>query len=148
MKYPNLNIFAAWFFLVHMVVTGWVAAAGNMLLEMLGVATHEGFIPGHMVGVLLLIFVVYLVWYFMRVLPPQGNPEGNGYTIGHRVVLAANVLAFVLVVFQFTESGIGDYNMHMVLDKLSTAFGYVAMGCFAVGFSLVYQSSMPQEEKQ
>lgn len=147
MKYPNVNIFAAWFFLAHMVAAAWVAAAGNMVLELIGVETHEGFIPGLMIGVLLLLFVIYLVWYFMRALPPQGNPQGSGYRIGHRVVLAANLLALVLVVFQFFESGIADYNTHLVLDKFTTSFGYFAMGCFAVGFSLIYQSSLPQEEK-
>jgi hypothetical protein len=147
MKYPNMNIAAAWFFLTQMVVAAWVAAAGNMLLEMLGVPTQEGFIPGRMVGALLLILIIYLIWHFMRALPPQGKPEGSGYKIGHRVVLAANVFACLLLAFQYFESGIAGYNTHLVLDEFATAFGYFAMGCFAVGFSLIYQSSLPQEEK-
>ena len=146
MKYPNLNLFAAWFFLTHMVVMGWVAAAGNLLLEMLGVPTQEGFVPGRMVGALLLMFVIYLVFHFMRALPPQGKPEGNGFTIGHRVVLAANILACMLFVFQFFEPGITDHNTHLLLEKFTTFFGYFSMGCYAVGFSLIYQSSLPQEE--
>jgi hypothetical protein len=147
MKYPNVNLFAAWFFLTHLVVLGWVAASGNFLLELLGVHTQEGFIPGRMVGALLLMFVIYLVFHFKRALPPQGKPEGNGYTIGHRVVFAANILACLLVVFQYFEPGIKDYNTHLVLDQFTTSFGYFAMGCFAVGFSLIYQSSLPQEKK-
>jgi hypothetical protein len=146
MKYPNVNLFAAWFFLTQLVMGGWVAGAGNLLLEVLGVQTQEGFIPGRMVGALLLMFVIYLVWYFKRVLPPQGKPEGNGYTIGHRVVFAANILACLLYVFRFFEPAITDYNTHLVLDQFTTSFGYFAMGCFAVGFSLIYQSSLPQEQ--
>ena len=148
MKYPNLNLFAAWFFLTHLVVAGWVADAGNLLLEVLGVQTQEGFVPGRMVGALLLMFVIYLVWYFKRVLPPQGKPEGNGYTIGHRVVFAANILACLLLAFQYFEFKITDHNTHLVLDQFTTSFGYFAMGCFAVGFSLIYQSSLPQEENR
>jgi len=147
MKYPNVNIFAAWFFLTNMVIAGWVAAAGNLLLEMLGVPTQEGFIPGRMVGALLLLLIIYLVWHFMRALPPQGKPEGNGYRIGHRVVFAANILAFLLLLFQYFESGIEGYNTHLVLERFTTAFGYFAMGCYAIGFSLIYQSSLPQEKK-
>ncbi len=148
MKYPNVNIFAAWFFLLETLAMGWVASAGNLLLQMLGVPTQEGFIPGRIVGALLLLFVIYLVWHFMRALPPQGKPEGNGYKLGHRVVLAANILACLLFVFQLFESGIQGYNTHLVLEKFTTSFGYFAMGCFAVGFSLIYQSSLPQEEKR
>jgi len=147
MKYPNVNIFAAWFFLTNMVIAGWVAAAGNLLLEMLGVPTQEGFIPGRMVGALLLLLIIYLVWHFMRALPPQGKPEGSGYRIGHRVVFAANILAFLLLLFQYFESGIEGYNTHLVLERFTTAFGYFAMGCYAIGFSLIYQSSLPQEKK-
>ena len=147
MKYPNVNIIAAWFFLTHMVISGWVAAAGNLLLDMLGVPTQEGFIPGRMVGALLLLLVIYLVWHFMRALPPQGKPDGNGYRIGHRVVFAANIMACLLLLFQYFESGIADYNTHLVLERFTTAFGYFAMGCYAIGFSLVYQSSLPQEKK-
>src|SRR5512135_373302 len=148
MKYPNVNIFAAWFFIPQTLVMGWVAAAGNLLLQMLGVPVQEGFIPGRIVGALLLLFVVYLVWHFMRALPPQGKPEGNGYQLGHRLVLAANVMACLLFVFQFFAAGIESYNTHLVLDKFTTSFGYFAMGCFAIGISLIYQSALPQEEKR
>jgi hypothetical protein len=148
MKYPNVNLFAAWFFLAHLVVMGWVAAAGNFLLELMGVHTQEGFIPGRMAGALLLMFAIYLVFYFMRALPPQGKPEGYGYAIGHRVVFAANIFACLLIAFQYFEPGITDHNTHLILDQFATTFGYFAMACFAIGFSLIYQSSLPQEEKR
>ncbi len=148
MKYPNLNIFAAWFFMPQTLAMGWVAAAGRMLLEMLGVPTVEGDIPGRIVGALLLLLVVYLVWHFLRALPPQGKPGGNGYKFGHRVVLAGNILAGSLFVFHFFATSIDSYNAHLVLNKFTTSFGYFAMGCFAVGFSFIYQSALPQEEKK
>ncbi len=148
MKYPNANIFAAWFFIPQTLAMGWVAAVGRVLLEVLGVATQEGDVPGRIVGALLLLLVVYLALYFLRTLPPQGKPEGNGYLMGHRIVLAGNIMAGLLFVFHFFASGIDSYNMHLVLNKFTTSFGYLAMGCFAIGFSLIYQSALPQEEKK
>jgi hypothetical protein len=147
MKYPNLNVYFAWFFVFETMAMAWIAAAGNLLLEMLGVSTQVGFIPGRMVGALLLLFAIYLVWYFLRALPPQGKPEGNGFKTGHRIVLAANILACMVFVFQYFEAAITDHNTHLILEKITTPFGYLAMGCFAIGFSLIYQSSLPQEEK-
>ncbi len=146
MKYPNLNIFAAWFLMLQTLAMGWVAAAGRVLLEIAGVSTVEGDIPGRIVGALLLFAAVYLVWHFRGGLPPQGKPEGSGYVLGHRVVLAGNVLAAALFVFHFFAPGIESYNTHLVLDRFTTSFGYFAMGFFAVGFSFLYQSSLPQEK--
>ncbi|MGE5758272.1 MAG: hypothetical protein ACM3W8_05350 [Sideroxydans sp.] len=148
MKYPNLNIFAAWFLMLQTLAMGWVAAAGGIVLQMAGAPVHEGDVPSRIVGALLLLTVVFLVWYFMRGLPPHGKPEGNGYRVGHKVLLAGNVLAALLFVFHFFASGIDSYNTHLVLNTFTTSFGYFAMGCFAIGFSLIYQSSLPQEEKK
>ena len=147
MRFPNLNLFAAWFFMVQTLTMGWVAAAGRMLLELLGVATIEGDIPGRIVGAILLFAAVYLVWHFRGSLPPEGKPQGNGYLFGHRVVLAGNALAASLFVFHFFAPGIEGYNTHLLLDKFTTSFGYFSMGFFAVGFSFIYQSSLPQEKK-
>jgi len=147
MRYPNLNVFAAWFLMLQTLAMGWVAAAGRVVLELLGVATTEGDIPGRAVGALLLLLIVFLVWFFMRGLPPQGKAEGNGFRLGHRLLLAGNAMAASLFVFHFFATGIDDYNTHLVLNKFTTSFGYLSMGFFAIGFSLVYQSSLPQEEK-
>lgn len=148
MKYPNVNIFAAWVLMFQTLAMGWVAAGGNMVLQALGAPVVEGGVPGMMVGMLLLMFAVYLVWYFLHGLPPHGKPEGSGYKAGHRVILAGNIMATLLFVFHLFEAGITSYNTHMVLDKFTTSFGYFAMGCFAVGISLIYQSSLPQEESK
>ena len=147
MKYPNLNLFAAWFFMVQTLAMGWVAAAGRMLLELLGMATTEGDIPGRLVGALLLFAAVFMVWYFRRSLPPQGRPQGNGFVFGHRLLLTGNALAAMLFLFHFFAPGIAGYNTHLVLDKFTTLFGYLSMGLFAVGFSFIYQSALPQEKK-
>ncbi len=147
MKHQNLNIFAAWFFMFQTLAMGWVAAAGNALLGTLGAPVPEGSVPGRIVGALLLLLFIYLAWHFMRGLPPQGKAEGNGYRLGHRVVLAGNILAGMLFAFQFFEYAIEGYNTHLVLNTFTTAFGYFAMGCFAIGFSLLYQSTLPQEKK-
>ena len=146
MKYPNSNIFAAWFLMLQTLAMGWVAAMGRLLLELLGVATTEGDIPGRLVGALLLLLIVFLVWYFMHGLPPQGKPEGNGFKAGHRVLLIGNILAGLLFVFHFFATSIDSYNTHLILNKFTTSFGYFSMGLFAVGFSLIYQSSLPQEK--
>lgn len=148
MKYPNLNLFAAWFFVAQTVAMAWVAAAGQLLLVLLGAPAQEGDVPSRMVGALLLVLLIYLVWHFMRGLPPQGKPGGNGFGLGHKLLLAGNALAAVLFVFQFFATGITDHNTHLILEKISTASGYLAMGCFAIGFSMIYQSSLPPEEKK
>jgi hypothetical protein len=53
----------------------------------------------------------------------------------------------MVFVFQFFEAAITDNNTHLILEKITTPFGYLAMAGFAVGFSLIYQSTLPQEEK-
>jgi len=146
MRYPGVNIFAAWFFMPQTIAMGWVASAGRMVLEALGVATTEGDIPGRLVGALLLFLGVYLVWHFRGNLPPQGKAQGNGYRFGHWLVLVGNLLAACLFVFHFFAPGVENYNAHLVLEKFTTAFGYLCMGFFAVGFSFIYQSSLPQEK--
>jgi uncharacterized membrane protein HdeD (DUF308 family) len=148
MKHPNLNTFAAWFFIPQTVGMAWVAGGGTLLLSALSVPAQEGDVPSRMVGALLLLLAVFVTWYLMRGLPPKGKPEGNGYALGHKLLVAGNVLAACLFVFQFFAAGIESHNLHLVLEKFTTAFGYLAMGCFAVGFSLIYQSALPQEEKQ
>src|SRR3970040_477469 len=146
MKYPNSNIFAAWFLMLQTLAMGWVAAMGRVLLGLLGVATTEGDVPGRLVGALLLLLIVFLVWYFMHGLPPHGKPEGNGFKAGHRVLLIGNILAGLLFVFHFFAASIDSHSLPLVLNKFTTSFGYFSMGLFAVGFSLVYQSSLPQEK--
>lgn len=147
MRFPILNIFAAWFFILQVLAMGWIAAVGRVVLELLGATTHEGDVPGRLVGALLLIAAIYTVWHVLRTLPPQGKPGGNGYLLGHKLVLAANVLGGCLFVFQLFATGIESYNTHMILDKFTTAFGYLAIGCIAFGFSLIFQSAQSKVAK-
>lgn len=143
--WQRMNLFVAWFFIPQTLAMGFVAAAGRILLELLGVATHEGDIPGRIVGALLLFGAVYLVLHFRRSLPPEGRPDGKGYQFGQRLVLAGNCLSGLFIVFQFTHPLIQSKDMLLVLDGFTDAFGYWAMGCWVVGFSFLYQSSLPNK---
>lgn len=139
----RINIFAAWFLIPLTLVMGWVAATGRMLLELLGVTTYEGDIPGRLVGALLLFGAVYLVLHFRGSLPPEGKPEGKGYKYGQRFVLAANLLAALFCLFQFTHPLIENHDVRLVLNGFTDAFGYWSMALWVVGFSFLYQSSLP-----
>ena len=144
----RLNIFLAWFFMPQTIVMGWIAAVGGSVLQVLGSPVTEGDIPSRLMGAVLLFAALYLVWHFRGGnLPPEGKPEGNGYRFGHKLVLAGNVMAACLFVYQFFEPSIDSHNLHLVLTKFTNAFGYLCMGFFAVGFSLLYQSSLPQESQ-
>jgi len=148
MKYPKVNIFAAWFFMVNTLFMGWVAKTGEILLQLLGIPAVEGDVPSRIVGTLFLFAAVFAVLYFRRSLPPEGTPGEKDYLFGHRLVLIGNLLALSLFVFQMFATTITDYNTHLVLNKFTTAFGYLCMGFFAVGFSFIYQSSMRLQEKK
>ena len=141
----KVNLFMAWFFIPQTLAMGWVAAAGRVVLELLGATTHEGDIPGRIVGALLLFGAVYLVLHLRGSLPPEGKPEGNGFRFGHRLVMAGNLLAVLLFIFSLTNSLIGNPDVLMVLTRFTTAFGYWAMAFWVVGFSFLYQSSLPEK---
>lgn len=145
--HARINLFFAWFFIPQTLAMGWVAAVGRIVLEVLGTDTYEGDIPGRMVGAVLLLGAIYLFLHYRGSLPPEGKPEGNGYRIGHRSVLLGNVLAAMLFVFQFVAPLIDGYNTHLILDNFTTAFGYWAMACWVVGFSLLYQSAQPRQSE-
>lgn len=147
MKYPQLNIFAAWFFIPETLAMGWVAAAGRMVLEMGGVEVAEGAIPTRIVGALLLLASLFLIRIWLGgVLPIVGNPGGSGYRLGHKLILAGNVLASLLFVFPFMLHLLSHPDAIMVLTKFTTAFGYWVMALWAIGFSFVYQSTLPVEK--
>lgn len=141
----KVNLFMAWFLIPQTVAMGFVAAIGRVVLELLGATTREGDIPGRMVGALLLFGAVYLVLHFRGSLPPEGKPEGNGFLFGHRLVLAGNVLSSLFIIFQFTHPWIESRDVLLVLDKFTDAFGYWTMACWLVGFSFLYQSSLPKK---
>lgn len=143
--WQKVNMFVAWFFIPLTLSMGWVAAIGRVVLELLGVATHEGDIPGRIVGALLLFGAVYLVLHFRGSLPPEGKPGGNGFRFGQRLVLAGNLLSGMFIVFQFIFPLIESRDVYLVLDRFTNAFGYWAMACWVVGFSFLYQSSLPKK---
>lgn len=148
MRFAKVNLFVAWFLIPQTLAMGWVAFVGRMVLELFGVSTHEEGIPGRIVGAVLLLGVVFLVQYWRGALGPVGKPEGKGFRFGHRVVLAANILAGLLFIFPFVWQLIPDRDVVMVLSKFAIAFGYWVMAMWAVGFSFIYQSSLPEKVTQ
>lgn len=143
--HTRTNLFAAWFMIPQTLAMGPVAAAGHALLGALGAGAREGDVPGRIVGALLLFGAVFLVQHFRGSLPPEGKPGGSGFRLGHRLVLAANLLAAVLLVFTFTDRLIESRDVVMVLSKFAAASGYIAVAGWAVGFSLIYQSALPNQ---
>ena len=57
--------------------------------------------------------------------------------------MAGNLLAVLLFIFSLTDFLIGNPDVLMVLTRFTTAFGYWAMAFWVVGFSFLYQSSLP-----
>lgn len=145
MKYPNLNVFVAWFLIIETLARGWVAAVGRIVLELGGMETELEGIPGQVVGALLLLILMLIVRRFIGEFPPLGKPEGNGYGFGHKLVLIANVAAGLLFIFPFTYQFLQNRDVIMVVSKVVVALGYLSIGMSAVGFSLIYQSSLPVE---
>ncbi len=143
MKYSNLNLFFAWFLIAETVTMRWVAWVGRFVLELFGVVTLEGEIPGRLMGAVLLLGVLSVVWVLRRSFPPEGKPDGNGYRLGHRLVLAANVLAALLFIFPFTSQLLPNPDVVDVVFKFTNAFGYWVMAIWAIAFSLIYQSGLP-----
>jgi hypothetical protein len=145
MAFPRLNIFLAWFFIPQTLAMGWIAWAGRTVLESFGVLTHEEGIPGRIVGALLLLGVIFAIRFQMRGnLPLVGNPKGNGYQVGHRLIMTANILAGALFVFQLAWHGLSNSGLIIVLASFTSAFGYWVMALWAIGFSLIYQSTLSQ----
>lgn len=147
MKLDKLNLFAAWVLLPHVLAMGWVAFAGRMMLELVGVDTHEQGVPGRLVGLLLVIGAVAVVRIMRGSLWPVGNPQGKGFRLGHGLLLAANVLAALLLCFEITRPLFTDHNMRVLASGFTDAFGYWVMSMWAIGFSFIYQSSLPQSVK-
>jgi hypothetical protein len=143
MNAARINLFLAWLLMVEVVAMGWVAFVGRMLLEALGVSTAEGSIPGHLVGLILLFGGILSIQVWRGGLAPQGNPGGKGYRFGSRLVLAANVLAALLLGFEFTKHWVADPMLSGVIAKFTDAFGYWVLAMWAIGFSFLYQSSLP-----
>lgn len=147
MKLDKLNLFAAWVLLPHILAMGWVAFAGRMLLELAGADTHEQGIPGRLAGLLLVIGAVAVVQIMRGSLWPVGNPQGKGFRLGHGLLLAANVLAALLLCFEITRPLFTDHNTKVLASGFTDAFGYWVMSMWAISFSFIYQSALPQSLK-
>jgi len=143
MKLANLNIFMAWFLIPQTLAMGWIAFVGRMVLELFGIVTQEEAIPGRLVGALVLLCMVFGVRKILGGdLPLVGNSSGKGYLTGHRLISIANILAAALFVFQLTWHWLPSPEMTYIIATFTSAFGYWVMALWAIGFSLVYQSTL------
>jgi predicted membrane protein len=147
MNFYKANLFASWVLLPHVVAMGWIAAVGRMALELAGVTTFEGDIPGRLVGLLLVLGAVVLLQHYRGGLSPMGNVAGTGFHWGFRLVFWANVLALSLFCFEFIKPFMTSYNLALVISHFTEAFGYWVLAMWAIGFSLIYQSALPQTLK-
>jgi hypothetical protein len=143
MNFYSANVFLAWLLMLEVVAMGWIAFVGRMLLELLGANTHEGDIPGRLVGLILLFGVLISIALLRGSLKPVGKPDGNGFSWGHRLVLIANVLATVLFCYEFIKPYMLDRTLVLLIANFTDAFGYWVLAMWAVGFSLIYQSALP-----
>jgi len=143
MKLANLNIFMAWFLIPQTLAMGWIAFVGRMVLELFGIVTQEEAIPGRLVGALVLLCMVFGVRKILGGdLPLVGNSSGKGYLTGHRLISIANILAAALFVFQLTWHWLPSPEMTYIIATFTSAFGYWVMALWAIGFSLIYQSTL------
>jgi hypothetical protein len=141
-KLANLNIFFAWFLIPQTFAMGWVASLGRLTLELFGIVTAEEANPGRLVGAFILLCAVYLVRYLLgHSLPIVGNPNGNGYRLGHRLILVANILAASLFIFQLGWQWLPNSAVVIIFANFTSAFGYWVMALWAIGFSFIYQST-------
>ena len=132
----------AWLLIPQTLAMGWVAFGGRMVLELFGMGTQEEGIPGRLVGALLLLIAVFMIRRLLGgTLPIVGNPDGNGYRFGQRLILAGNTLAASLFVFQITWHWLPNPDVIMLLAQFTDAFGYWVMPIWAIGFSMLYQST-------
>ncbi len=142
MNFAKLNMFFTWVLIPLTFVLGWVAFTGRMLLELLNVSTAEGSIPGIIIGMLLVIAAVFVIQHVRGELWPVGKATGNGYVLGQRLVLAANVLALLILAFRLGGHLVSNRDLVMVFDRFTDAFGYWVMAMWAIAFSFLYQSTL------
>jgi hypothetical protein len=143
MNFYRVNVFFAWLLMLEVVAMGWIAFVGRMLLELLGVNTHEGDIPGRLVGLILLFGVLVSIQLLLGSLRPVGKPSGNGFGWGHRLVFMANVLAAILFCYEFIKPFMLDRTLVLLIANFTDAFGYWVLAMWAIGFSFIYQSALP-----
>ncbi len=141
----RIKMFIAWFLIFQVLGMEQIGGVGRFLLGIFGATVPEQAVPGYLVGSLLLFGLIFVVQHYYGPLPPQGKAGGNGYRLGSRLVLAANVLAGAMVLFTFTYPLIESHNIMVVLSWFTNVFSFLAVAGWAVGFSFLYQSSLPAE---
>lgn len=141
----RIKMFVAWFLIFQVLGMEQIGGLGRFVLGIFGAAIPEQAVPGYLVGSLLLLGAIFVVQHLYGPLPPQGKAEGNGYRFGSRLVLAANVLAAAMVLFTFTYPLMENRDIVVMLSWFTNVFSFLAVACWAVGFSFLYQSSLPAD---
>lgn len=139
----RINLFVAWFLIPMTLGMEQVGGVGRFVFGIFGITLPEEAVPAYIVGALLLLGAVFVVQHFYGPLPPEGKPEGKGFRFGHRAVLAGNLLAGAMVLFTFTYPLIENRDVVVLLSWFTNVFSFIAVSCWAVGFSFLYQSSLP-----
>ena len=57
-------------------------------------------------------------------------------------MLLANLLALLILAFKLGGHQIINHDLNMIADKFTDGFGYWVMAMWAIGFSLLYQSTL------
>lgn len=140
MNLAALNLFVAWLLIPETVATRWVDGAGHLLLSLTGNDDLRHDAPARLLGAALLAVLVGAVW-FWRGLPFMGDPAGKGYRSGHRLVLAANVLAGSLFVYSFVFASFHSHALTLLMSVLALISGFASMALWAIGFSITFNSS-------
>ncbi len=140
----RLNLFIGWFLVLQIFLNNVLSEAGSGLLGWLGMPAPLPEKLGALVGALLLITALLLVRVYFKELPPGvGKPQGNGYTLGHRLIFASSVCALGVYVLPFFIHTMQNQVLEVFLAKVVIGMLYPALGLFGFGLSLIYQSALP-----
>lgn len=147
MKLSELNLFAAWFLIPQTLAMGWFSTAGGFLLRLAGVDEPEDGPASRLVGAALLLAGVLAARLWLGFLPIVGDPAGKGYRGGHQLLLGGNLLAGFVFLFPFFFNLLPGHTLMLLASVMAILFGCIAMALWAIGLSLVHQSTQPGQTK-
>ena len=140
----RLNLFIGWFLVLQIFLNNVLAELGTGLLGWLGMSELLAEKLGALVGALFLMAALLMVRVYFNELPPGiGKARGNGYRLGHGLILASSVFALGVYVLPFFIHTIQNQVLKVFLAKLVIGMLYPALGMFGFGLSFIYQSALP-----
>ena len=143
MRASDFNLLAVWFLIPETVATGWFSTAGEWALRLAGVEVQPDTPLCRAAGAVLLLLIVLAVRFRLGYLPVVGNPAGQGFRGGHQLLLGGNLLAALVFAFPFIFSLLPNPALMLLASVLAILFGCVALALWAIGFSLLHQSTQP-----